>query len=170
MRQCQPVTSDAIERHLEALGAGNHSDNLGVLRQFRYYCRLVLTEAEFFGLVFLQNAEVRSISPTNSDRTLRAVAQRALALRHSRLSLNWDIAAIRSTFRELRELYPLMTTVRLPELLLRDARGSEAAFGDWYLQDGSHRALGYALELLDGRQTYVPQAAFIATGRPAEVF
>jgi hypothetical protein len=86
------VSLDTIEKHLLRLGGGNHYDNIARLRRFERHCSMSLAEKEFFELVFLQNDDVNWIAPRGDDRTLRAVAKRAIHLGHPRLDANWDLA------------------------------------------------------------------------------
>lgn len=107
-------------------------------------------------LVFLQSQEVELIVPQKEDRKLSAVAKRALALENSkrRLSSNWDIDKVLNRIGEENCEDP---TFKLPELLIRDSKLG------WYLQDGNHRALGYAMRIMSEELKYVPQAVYCAT-------
>ena len=159
MRDIRKITRDAIEASLVQLGSGNHDDNLCVLRAFRHYYHASLEEEEFYALVFLVNDSVRRIVPPGADRRLRAVASRAIALDGIELGPNWDLADIRNRTAEFFE------TVGEPSpLLLRDVHDSETKHGGrWYLQDGSHRALGFAIALVEHKAEYFPWPAHLAT-------
>ncbi len=98
------VNLDTIEKHLLRLGGRNHFDNMVRLRRFERHCSMSLTGKELFELVFLQNDEVMRIAPRGDDRTLRAVAKRAIALGYPRLASNWDLADnLRRMRNKLRE-------------------------------------------------------------------
>lgn len=119
-----------------------------------------LFEKDFFDLVFLQSSDIAAICPREQDRTLRAVAYRAVHSTKRQLSPNWDLDQVNCRIEEL-----LCTPApSISPLFLRDARDSERVFGRWYLQDGSHRALGYAVAVLTHRTPYSPVNAFCATG------
>ena len=159
------ATIDEIEAHLRALGAGNHEDNMKIVREFPRHYLLTLTESDFQNLVFLQTRTLSKLVPPDSDRRLAAVARRASRLlpAEANLGSNWDITA---TVTRFRDAYP-SPSCDLPAFVLRDTRGSErqwAAEG-WYLQDGSHRALAYCMAIVAGEMQYSPQLAFCATSR-----
>ncbi len=82
MAATRDVSLDTIEKHLLRLGGGNHCHNMARLKRFQRHCSMSPAEKEFFELVFLQNDDVRRISPRGDDRTLRAVAKRAIGLGH----------------------------------------------------------------------------------------
>jgi hypothetical protein len=158
-----------VERFLLALGGGNHSDNMSVLWRFRCFYLLRLSREDFFDLVFLQSKAVGEIAPQSEDRRLKAVADRALTLGDKIVGPNWDLSAIRGKFRALTMA---TSNYGLPALVLRDAQDAERAHGgSWYIQDGNHRALAYAMAILDGTIQYSPQLAYLATqnlhGEPA---
>jgi hypothetical protein len=161
----RPATIDEIEAHLRALGAGNHEDNMKIVREFPRHYLLTLAEPDFQSLVFLQMRTLSKIVPMDSDRRLAAVARRASQLppTEGNLGSNWDIAA---TVKRFRETHP-GRSCHLPEFVLRDTRGSERqwAADGWYLQDGSHRALAYCMAIAAGEMQYSPQPAFCATSR-----
>jgi hypothetical protein len=117
-----------------------------------------LVKQEFFDLVFLQNHEVQRIAPTGQDRTLRAVAQRAIDLRHPHLSNKWDLAA---NIKRMRNQFAGCEVLVEP-LALCEAADGERQYGRWYLQDGSHRALAYATLILLGEAPYAEQRAYFA--------
>lgn len=154
-----------IKAHLENLGGGNQEDNIRNTSALPNYYLIRLSEDEFFNLIFLQNDEVVDIAPRGEDRRLRAVAGRALRLYDSGdtdLSENWNLEGI---LKRLKKEHPKKTGFELSPLLLRDARGSERSHhgGRWYIQDGCHRALAYAMVLLREDLTYQSQRAFCAT-------
>jgi hypothetical protein len=80
-----------IERGLLALGGGNHRDNMQVIGQFPRHYLVELSEDDFFNLVFLQVSQLSTISPPGQDRTLRAVATRAISSSGRKLGSNWDL-------------------------------------------------------------------------------
>jgi len=92
MTDVEPVSFEVIANHLLRLGGGNHDDNMRRLRRFECHCSVSLLAEEFFGLVFLQNDEVVRIAPRGDDRTLAAVARRAISLGQPRLTANWNLA------------------------------------------------------------------------------
>jgi len=145
-----------IESLLIDLGKGNHPDNMRSLRRFSRYFLVELSESEGLSLVFLQNDHVLQICPRGEDRRLRAVAARANKIGPVKLHDNWDLGEV------LRRTEMELSAKPLRQLVLRDAVETEREFGRWYIQDGSHSALGYALALLSGR-AYVPVRAFCAT-------
>jgi hypothetical protein len=160
------TTIEEIEAHLLSLRGGNHEDNMKVVRHFPRHYSLLLAEHDFMDLVFLQTKTLSKIAPAESDRRLRAVAQRAsqLSPTESNLGRNWDIAA---SLERFRASYLSQSDCHLPDFVLRDPRGSERDWAPdgWYLQDGSHRALAYCITILTGEMQYSPQRAFCATSR-----
>jgi hypothetical protein len=161
----RPATVAEIEKHLRALGAGNHEDNMKIVRDFPHHYLLTLAEQDFQSLVFLQTQTLSRIVPPDSDRRLAAVARRASQLppTEANLGSNWDISATVTRFRDAYRGQPC----HLPPFVLRDTRGSERQWtaDGWYLQDGSHRALAYCMAILAGEMQYSPQQAFCATSR-----
>jgi len=160
---------EEIKAYLNDLGSGNHEDNMRSLSSQNgdNYYLLELSKSGFLNLVFLQNSEVRRIAPEGESRTLQVVACRALqhvALGNSRLSSNWDLVANRSRLETTR---PNQKHFTLPALVLRDVKHSERENEEtqWYIQDGCHRALAYAMAVLKGDVTYQPQRAFCFTAR-----
>lgn len=147
---------ETVERHLVHLGAGNHRDNMTRLRRFDRHCIVELSEEAFFGLVFLQNDEVLNIAPRGHDRSLRAIANRAIVLGNTRLSANWDLG---ENLRRMRESLASEDGLKQP-LVVCEARDGEQQFGPFYLQDGSHRALAYATFILTNEAHYRPVLAF----------
>jgi len=161
---CSMSSIEEIERHLLDLGAGNHKDNMVVMREFPHHFRVTLPQDIFMNLVFLQTSIVGKIVPSNEDRTLGTVAQRALSLgkEETNLGPNWNISEAITRFDNQ---YPPHQDVVLTALVLRESRGSELRWGPWYLQDGSHRALAYCMAILSGKFSYVPQGAFCAANK-----
>lgn len=156
MNPVTEATLAEIERLFVELGRGNHADNMRVISRYSNFYRMeAIPEGLFFDLVFLQSREVAMIAPPGEDRRLRAVALRALRQNDARLSENWDLGSIRQQFS--------LAALPLPPFVLRDTTGSERRHGEWYLQDGSHRALGYALALLHDEVSFTPQVAYFAT-------
>jgi hypothetical protein len=51
---------------------------------------------------------------------------------------------------------------RLEPLVLCESRNGEETYGQWYIQDGSHRALAYATLVLSNETEYAPQEAYCA--------
>jgi hypothetical protein len=156
MAAARDVSLDTIEKHLLRLGGGNQYDNMARLRRFERHCSMSLAEKEFFELVFLQNDEVKSISPPGDDRTLSAVAKRAIALGYPRLAANWDLA---ENLRRMRN--KLAEGIIFHEaLVVCEARDGEEQHGPWYLQDGAHRALACATLMLLGEAQWEQLPAY----------
>lgn len=162
----RPATIAEIEDHLIKLGGGNHPDNMATIQAFPRHYLLSLAEQEFMDLVFLATPKLSKIVPSDSDRRLRAVAQRASQLlpTETNLGSNWDIAATLARFRDSDFQQP---DFRLSAFVLRDTRDSERRWTSdgWYLQDGSHRALAYCMMILAGQIQYSSQLAFCATSK-----
>jgi hypothetical protein len=138
------------------MGAGNHVDNMARLGRFECYYSISLTESEFFDLVFLQNTEVGKIAPPGADRTLRAVAKRAINLGQPKLSDNWNLA---ENLQRMRECLGQRNILQ-EALVVCEPKGGEERWGPWYLQDGSHRALALATLVLLNEAQYEEQAAY----------
>jgi hypothetical protein len=163
MNILRTATLPEIEQVLTDLGGGNHIDNMNVLKSFSGYFLIELLKDEFFDLVFLQNKEVVTICPPEQDRRLRAVALRAISTSTNVLSSNWDLGLIKKLTEEL------LWRPTISPLVLRDTRQSECKNGSWYIQDGAHRALGYAMALLSSPISYTPVQAYCATVRNGHV-
>lgn len=160
------VQIDEIEEHLIKHGRGNHEDNMRQVRDASAWFLGKISEQEFKSLIFLESTEVASIMPPGLDRRLEAVATRAIELPSdgTRLSGNWDIGKI----EEKTEVWLAdPESPDLPALLLRDVRGGESKWevNGWYLQDGSHRALGYLMAIMKEATTYCPVRVYCATHR-----
>jgi hypothetical protein len=152
------ATLAEVSDHLVKLGAGNQADNVKSLQKFPNVYEVKLSREDFLNMVFLANDEVRPIIPPD-DRRLSAVAARALQAGPKVLSSNWDLGKIQQKFAE-------KGAGDLPAIVLRDAQGSETAHGaKFYIQDGCHRSLGYAMALLAGKATYQPVTAYVATSQ-----
>lgn len=151
-----------IESSLVEFGGGNHSDNMKALGEFTAYYLVELSEAEFFALVFLQNDHVLPICPRSENRSLYSVAERALKVDSPILHANWDLAEVAKRTKE-----HLSSGAPFRPLILRDTRQSELRFGEYYIQDGCHTALGYAMALLSSKVTYSSRPAYLATNRKA---
>ncbi len=160
MTVIRPMKLDEIEEHLIRLGAGNHSDNMARLRQYQCYLCMAMNEDDFLSTVFLQNEEVLTIAPRGDSRSLRNVASRAIDSKLRVLSSNWDLN--RNLERMRRQL--ASGDICLDSPVLCETRTSEKKHGAWYLQDGSHRSLAYAMLVLMGEVQYGQQIAFCAMG------
>jgi hypothetical protein len=145
-----------IESQLDLFGRGNHTDNMRVLREFSRFYIVELDESEFINLIFLQNEHVLEICPPGKDRKLKAVALRALKVKNPVLHANWDLGHVAARTEEALASPPLRA------LVLRPTRSSEVKYGDWYIQDGSHTALGYAMALLSGKSKFLTVRAYRA--------
>jgi hypothetical protein len=143
------------------MGGGNHVDNMGGIRGFSYFFECHLSKEEFVCLAFLANESVRDIVPRGQDRRLAAVAERAAALGSVKIGSNWDLVKVRE-----RTARMLLQDLPPTHLLLRDVRGGERDYGaEWYLQEGCHRALGFAIAVREGTTRYSPWPAYLATNR-----
>lgn len=148
-----------IEQELRKLGGGNHDDNMKALNKFPNHYLVELSESDFLEVVFLQSKEVSLICPSGQNRRLKAVAERAKLSTRRKPSENWDLDQI----MELTGKLLRSPKADMGPIFLRDAQGSECQYGRWYLQDGSHRALGYAIALITKETTYSPIQAYCAT-------
>ena len=155
--------STTIEKHLLNLGGGNHDDNMRQVAGFECHWLVQLTKEEFFGLVFLQTDNLLSICPRGHDRTLRAVAERANRLGPPNLGPNWDLS---ENLRRMREL-TTSGRVTFQPLLILESRPNEVNYGPFYLQDGSHRALAYAMLVMLGEVPYQDRLAYCSMNRSA---
>jgi hypothetical protein len=159
MRVLSIANIEEIEVELLALGGGNHTDNMEQVRAHQRHYRGELCAATFWKLVFLENSAIARLRRSPGDRTIRGVAIAARRDGYPNLGPNWDLGAIRS--RSLAE--PAIASHQ--SWLLRDSRATEAKSGPWYLQDGCHRALSYAITLLEERTEFTPRSVFLATNR-----
>ena len=159
------MTQNEVVQHLLRMGAGNHGDNVRVLEQFTHVFLTELSEQEFLDLVFLQTSPLEMICPRGADRRLKAVATRALTISQPRLGANWDLDDVRQRTEDA-----LRFAQGFQALLLREAKHSELNHGIWYLQDGSHRALGYSIAFLGGRISYTAVTAYVCTSQTFREF
>ena len=167
MNIIETVSKVVMIQHLVSLGCGNHTGNMKELglrevdNRFNHYLA-ELNEDEFFKLVFLHTDELACIVPNTKNRSLIIAAQNALCQLKikPRLNTNWDLENI----EEMTSIW-LKRNCPLPALVLRDSRNSECKTGEWYLQDGSHRALGYCMAILCKSTDYQTVKVFIATHR-----
>lgn len=155
------ATLEQVEKHLLHLGGGNHPDNMRRLAAFPSFFLMEIEEGDFWNLVFLQNEDVLPLTPVGSDRRLRAVAARALSIPEEVLSSNWSLPRIAS---HTMAQHPAKPDFSVEPLVLRDASISERHDGGtWCIQDGNHRALGYAMAVLRLDVPYKNQLAYCAT-------
>ncbi len=165
MNNIEKVSPKMIVEHLDKLGNGNCYGNIVELGLypgafgFNYYL-VEITESAFYGLVFQHSTSLSGLVPDPQDRPLKIAAQNALIvlLSKQKLNSNWDLEDIVKKTTEW-----LDKSIPLPALALRDSRGSELETGKWYLQDGCHRALGYAMVMQRDGLVYKPVKAYIAT-------
>lgn len=158
-----------IEKHLVQLGAGNHEDNVESLIKFKHFYEVKLSKDEYFEIVFL--ADIKGITPKHMDRRLKVVAERALELIINSKDLflqgNWDLSKLQTEFIEK---YGAEEIPCLPNIVIRDTRCSEKDYGArWYIQDGCHRALAYAISIIKGEKKYYKQKIFLATEEDLKV-
>ena len=165
MTDVEPVSLEVIENHLLLLGGGNHDDNMRRLRRFEFHYSVSLLAEEFFGLVFLQNDEVVRIAPRGDDRTLAAVARRAISLGQPRLTANWNLA---ENLYRMRDKLASTSNIFGDALVICEARDGEEEYGLWYLQDGSHRALACATLMLLNEAQYERQIAYCSMSKRTE--
>lgn len=156
MRMIREATAEEIDQHLKRLGGGNHSDNMTIVSRVKKYSLVELSEEDFSQLVFLQSDAVIRICPRGGNRCLYEVAFRALEVAEPRqLGPDWNLEEIvQKTAEFLAGQRPAET------LLIREATQGEKQFGPWYLQDGSHRALGYAMAIVGSGIPYEPWLAY----------
>jgi len=156
------ASPDEIRDHLSRLG-GNLADNLlslgidPVVVSMKHYF-VSLREEDFLGMVFLQNDHVRRIVPNGSDRSLSSVVRNAIVALQSSpfLHSNWQLDKIYAE--------TIRTNGQFKPLALRDSKpSSELPFGEFYLQDGCHRALGYAMALNNHTLIYEVKEAYLST-------
>jgi hypothetical protein len=164
MTEVEPVSLEVIANHLMHLGGGNHDDNIRRLRRFECYCSVSLSAEEFLGLVFLQNDEVVKIAPRGDNRTLAAVAKRAISLGQPRLTANWNLA---ENLYRMRQKLASRGNIFGEALVICEAKDGEEEYGLWYLQDGSHRALACATLMLLSEAQYDCQIAYCSMSKHA---
>lgn len=167
MEVVREASAGEIETHLVQLGSGNHHDNLMRVAEHPERYLVELTLADFNNLIFLQIPGLMKIVPRDHDRRLVAVAARALSLAAPErcLTSNWDLRLVSERFRACGLS---SHEAPLPPLLIRDVRGDSErqwAANGWYLQDGSHRGLGYCMAILAGEIEFSGQTAFCVTTR-----
>ncbi|MBU1118639.1 hypothetical protein KKH43_02020 [Patescibacteria group bacterium] len=142
---------------------GNHKDNQEALNKFKFYYLVKLGKNDFLNLCFLDNDEVKDI--TKNGRRLENVAKTSMKLLENNdgiLSSNWDLKkTIKTT------IYTLKVS-NLPSflpLIIRDAKNGEQNHGsNYYIQDGNHRCLGYAIFLLrNPDKGFIEQESYLAT-------
>jgi hypothetical protein len=160
MKMIHEVDLAALETFLR--DQDNLADNLNQIRRFARHWLMLLTEEEFFGLVFLQIDGLLAICPRGNDRTLRAVAERANRLGQPNLCPNWNLNANLSRMRELMA----SKEGRIPPSLIRESNPNKLPYGPFYIQDGSHRALAYASLVITGEVRYEDRLAYCSMSEP----
>lgn len=147
-----------IENHLKNLGCGNHKDNMKQIKSYKNHYSVELSKEEFLSLVFLESSTTKILCV--KSRKLVDVASEAINLPNNNLGKNWDIDKVLdkwNAFHKEGEVPPV------EEIVLRDTKNSEINHGRYYLQDGCHRSLAYAIALIKDEVEYTPQIAFLAT-------
>ena len=139
---------------------GNSTDNRDSLKSYTHLYATCVTEACFWALVFLDNHETHDL--VSNGRSLRAAAKRALEMNDAELSENWNLATVKATFNERSD------TSKWGPIFLRPATPGERPHGRWYIQDGSHRCLAYAMHILKNNCSYIPLFAHVASNSPIE--
>jgi len=158
MKTIKTVTNIAIEQHLKKIGGGNHKDNMEQVLKYKHCLLVELSESDFFNLVFLDIAQTKQLIDRAGSRKLADIASVANNHPVTNLGLNWDLADIITKTNNFAR-----DNQEMPAILLRPAQGNECKFGQWYLQDGSHRSLGYAMALKNKSLVYKPIKAFFVT-------
>jgi hypothetical protein len=81
-----------------------------------------------------------------------------------------DMEAVHlASSRALAECERASPSVGLGPLLIRDSRRRERIHGPWFLQDGSHRALGLAMTFVSGQLKGGRIKTFVVSRRPLVV-
>lgn len=160
MKTIKTVTKSLIEAHLLELGGGNQIDNLEQISMFQKHYLVELSKEEFLSLVFLEIDPTRILIKKANSRQLSQIAIIANNQSQRILGSNWDLSEI---ILKTEEKWLADENYDLPALLIRPSRNDERNFGDWYLQDGSHRSLGYAMKLVNNSSVYRPIKAYLAT-------
>ncbi|MFA6981299.1 MAG: hypothetical protein WC209_18375 [Ignavibacteriaceae bacterium] len=163
MRIIKKVTIDEIEKHLLLLGGGNHPDNMKQVYEFQNRYLAELTKDDYLNLVFLDSPSTKELIQIAKIRTLKKMGEAANTLNGKKLGTNWDLTKIISDTKIFLET--TQGLVKFPAFLLRSSKNDESKLGDWYLQDGSHRALGYAMYLLDNTVDYTIQQTYIVADK-----
>jgi hypothetical protein len=151
------VTKKEIEDYLFSLGERNIKDNLNQLHNVKNHYHVTLSEKDFKALVFVKNSSTSSL--TANGRTLLRVSEYVRKHLPELSSTNWDLNKV------LERTADLLKTANNYnfKVLLRRSRGSEKMHGEWYIQDGNHRALGYQTAILNGLTSFNTQEAYIVT-------
>lgn len=146
---------------------GNFKDNVKYTKEYTFHYKVKLSEEEFFDLCFLGNEETASI--TSNGRKLRTAAQSALSSIKkgaTHLSGNWNLSEIETKTKA----FLANGQAEFAPITLRDAKGGELKHKcNFYIQDGNHRCLGYAMHLLSAPGLrYMPIEASLSTNKALE--
>ncbi len=71
------------------------------------------------------------------------------------LSENWNIKV---NYEEMKK-----RKMKFDPILIIDPKNNERKHGDWYIQDGNHRALAYTMALLKEEAVWEDQRVYCAT-------
>ncbi len=162
MKVIRTSTNEEIENHLLTLGGGNQEDNMKQVNAAPNHFLIELAENDFRNLVFFA---LKGLVPPHGTRTLEKVALLAASMPSSDrfINSNWDLNLV----FEKTDIFLKTNTKAFQSLVLRDVRDSgsefESAPNGYYLQDGSHRALGYCVAMITHGVPYHPQSAYLAT-------
>jgi hypothetical protein len=136
---------------------GNFKDNKKSISNFRHYYVAELTENEFFDLCFLGNEMMKAI--TLNGRGLKTVAETAIQLigqGKGHLGANWNLKSIEEEGEKLFKT----SLFSLENIVIKDHSSPRHKF---YIQDGNHRCLSLAIQLLKNGLSYSPVKTFVAT-------
>ncbi len=141
-------------------GQGNKENNVRSIEKYRNHYEVDLSQDIFFGLCFIEIEATKCI--TTSGRKLKNVASLTL----KRLDVvagtpNWDFNKIFQTTTECMKNNP---NFDISPIVLLDNDSAKKHGCTFYIQDGNHRCLGYAMYLLKNKDAkYVPIKAFLAS-------
>lgn len=128
---------------------------------------------EFLSLIFQARNESRHLTPPGEPRTLRHVAARILERRltFEQLASDLGIPRLHHNPRWFRPCIQIdrdfrysdfgVVTVTTPV----EAELAESPGGNWYIYDGTHKALVLAKRLLTHEERFVPIEALVLTPR-----
>jgi len=160
MKIIKPVTKSIIESHLIEVGDGNQKDNFEQISIYQNYYLAQLTKEDFLSLVFLEIEPTKALIKKANSRQLAKIAVAANNENLQYLGPNWDLSKI---ILNTEKLVQSKNGFDLPALLIRPSRNGELSFGAWYLQDGSHRSLGYAMKIVSNLLEYRPIKTYLVT-------
>lgn len=166
MKIIKKVTPNTIGNHLLSLGGGNHLDNMDQVNKYTFHYKIEMSETEFNNLVFLETDTTKKLIELANSRNLSAISAEAVELNEKVLGANWDLEKI---VNDAMEMLKSSGGYNLNLPLLRPTKNSECDYGNWYLQDGSHRSLGYSMLINQNETSYLPQCAYIITDEKFDI-